>query len=299
VRAQILYESTTELVRATFSRRPSSCVVDVFDYGGSELLSDEPATLGASTTVDAASGYSQTDPRVINLASVASLVFLGKYLAINSDQQREAVQLRSVPDDGACETLEALEFDYAVGDTFEEPSASYELGSTVTANVGLNYRARFTATMPDGSIETRDVLFDVVYHRLEQPVTEQTISLYDPMLLDLLPANLRGTRWSELLGKAWVAVYQDLVTNGLIPSRYLDQERLVMLHLYRFKVALADCGYRLGPEEYPLQHAKYFRGVYENTLQDCVRSSSWYDRSNDLVPGGEGEQRPSWRGLRL
>jgi len=298
VRAQILYESTTELVQATFSRRPSSCVVDVYDHGGTPLVTDAAATLGPATTVSDSSGYGQSNPRLINLTSVESLAFLGRYLAINASGQREAVQLRSVPTSGACETLETLEFAYEAGDDFEEPAARYELGSTITDDVGLNFRARFTATMPDGSVETKDIFFDVVYHRLEQPITEQTVDLYCPGILDLLPSALRGTRWRDLLGAAWDEVYQDLVTEGLIPSRYLDDQRMVGLHKQKFKLMLAEEGMRFGQEEYPLQTAKYFKGAYVEKLADCVRVAGWYDHSNDMKPDA-GENRPAWRGLRL
>jgi hypothetical protein len=274
--------------------------VEVFDSSGEEVVASTAATLGAETTFDADSGVSQDDRRIANLTAIVGFTFLGDAMAINAALQIEAVKLVSLPASGACQIQEEFKYDYAAADVFESPEVTFTVTAPVSGKVGINYRARFIATMPDGSVEVEDVIFDVVNSRLEQPITDQNITDYDPNLLKLVPSNLRGTRWKAQLVIAWDAVYQDLVTEKLIPHRYMDHHRLAMVHFYKFKVILSENGYRIGEEEFPLQHAKHFRAVYRAELDDAVKQSSWYEHVDDLKPGAGGsEQQPGWRGLRL
>jgi hypothetical protein len=123
-RTQILLDSTSVLVRATFSRRPSSCTVDAYDHCGSQIVTAASATLGASAVFSSASGAGQSNERLAQLASVTSLRYRGVYVAINSARQQEAVQLLSCPASGACDTAERLQWAYAAGDALEEPSGA-------------------------------------------------------------------------------------------------------------------------------------------------------------------------------
>jgi hypothetical protein len=287
-RTQILEDSSTEKLTAVFSRKPSSCNVTLYDANGNELTASAAATLGASTTVNGDCGWGQTDRRQIKLTSVASLVYQGTYLLINAASQREIVQLISLPASGICEIDRPLMYAYVNGDTFESCEVTRTLTADETADFGRNYRARFIATMPDSSVETVDVIYDVVKHKIEQPITARNLHQYDSDLIKHLPHSERGTEWEEQLNNAFDLVFQDLVTEGLQPDKYMDTTRLAQLHLYRFKQALFEGPLRnINREEFALQEAKYFGAQYRALLAECVKKSGWYDHGADLVPANE------------
>jgi hypothetical protein len=294
-RLQLLEDSTTEKISARFSRRPTSATVVIYGDGGSTLVTSTAATLGAATTVAAASGLGQSDRRLITLTAITSLKYLGNYIVRNAALQQEAVQLISVPSSKICSTAEPLRYAYAAADVFEDPEVSYTALATTTVNSGVNFRARFTGTMADATVEVRDVVFDVVKHKIYPPIDATNLSQHDPMLLEMVPHSERGTDWATMLDAAWNSVYQDLITQEVLPDRYLDAERLARLQLYQLKIILSESGLKLAQEEYPFQSAKYFRGVYQTLLTECSSKASWYDSSNDLVPGGAAEQMPVQR----
>lgn len=303
-RAQALVDSTTDQLEATFSRRPSSCSVTLYDEAGNELAAAEAAVLGASCTITAASGTSQTNARQVTVDSVTNVDWLGTYLLINADKQRETVQVLAAPSSGVLELADELQYDYAVGDTLESPRVVRTLTAAETAAARRTCRARFAATMPDSTVEVEDVLFDVVEHRLEQPLTARNLHQYSPRLLDLLTHNARGTAWHNALAAAWDTVYQDLVTNGVVPSRYMDGDRLIQLHLAKLREQLASDGIVAVREEYPLQAYDKFARAYRAALRDaCAPGPSaggvWVDHGDDLNPGGQYENTPTRQGRYL
>lgn len=290
MRAQILKDSSTESLVARFSRRPTSCTCTLYDTDGTTLAAAAAASLGPSTTISAACGYGQDDRRALRVTSVAGLKFLGVYLARNASGQRESVRLLSLPSSGICTVEDLLTFAYASGDILESAEVTRTITATESATLGVGYRARFVATMPDSTIETRDAVWDVVAHRLEQPFDESRLAELAPMLLKLQPAQTRGTTWAQLLAAAWDALLEDFVTRGVRPRLYLDESRLTQLLLARLRWMLAEDGLTIGQEEYPFQAARHFKAEYLELLTDSLTRASYYSaRDNGNLTNDDDE----------
>jgi hypothetical protein len=290
MKKQIL-QGSTDSVSCRFENRPSACTVALYSYDGSELTADgaDGVTLGASCAVASACGYSQSDRRALILGATGydDLVVGKAYRLDNSSGQHEWVKFLSLPSDRDTTVQEELAYDYATDDTLVGTTVSRALTAAESATVGVNYRARFSATV-SGITSVKDVLFDVVKSVLDQPITADTLSDHDPLINRHLPAEIAGTDWERLLEKSWDRVYHDLVDQQLHPSRIMDPEQLVPLHIYKFKMMLAEIGITPDQDMYPSQAIKHFQFQYATHMQMVLKQLSWYDSDEDLVPD-EGE----------
>ena len=286
MKSQVI-EDTQDTISCRFSRRPSACTVALYKANGDELAaaSATGVTLGAQCTVGAASGYSQSDRRTLTLVETgySDLVLHRPYLIRNASQQQEIVQFTKLPSDYAAEVAEELEYDYASSDTLEDCLVERTITSTESADIGLNFRARFTATV-SGSTVVKDVIFDVVKSKLCQPITADNLTDYDPMINRQLPAEIAGTDWERQLEKAWDLVYQDLIAQGLHPSRLMDEKQVAILHYHRFKKLLAENGITASQDIFPMQAVKHHAFEYTNQMNLIRTQLTWYDEDEDLVP---------------
>ncbi len=292
-RAQIFKDSETEKLTVRFSRRPDSCVVTLYKPGGEELTAEAAATLGPETYLTGAAGFGQDDQRVVPVASIDDLEFLGTYHMINAARQKEAVQLLSVPASKGLTIDAPLQYTYAADDVLESPDVTRTITALESATAGYNYRARFTASMPDASVVIRDLVFDVVKTRLEQPVTADNIHEHDPLIHKLQTSNHRGTDWAVMLDKAFDGMFQDLITQGLKPDRYIDEERLAQLQVYKLKITLAESGLKVGEEQYPFEAARFFLKRYDRLLLEVCGKATFYDGNGNQTQDGIGETEPA------
>lgn len=272
------------------------CTVALYAADGSELAADGATgvTLGAECTVASDSGYSQSDRRMLILDSTgySSLVVDEPYRLDNSAGQHEWVRFIKLPTSRNAIVSEELEYDYEDGDTIVGTWVTRAVTDTESADLGINYRARFTATIGSSTV-IKDILFDVVKSKLDQPLTPDNLVEYDPLINRQLPAEIAGTDWGKYLGKTWDLVYQDLINQQLHPSRIIDPDQLAPLHFYKFKMRLAEDGL-LSAEElnmYQGQAIKHFMFQYTNHLQMIIKQLSWYDSNEDLIPDDEETNR--------
>lgn len=290
-------EDTQDTISCRFSRRPSACTVAIYKADGSALTaaSATGVTLGAQCTVGDSSGYSQSDRRLLTLSETgySGLVLLRPYLIRNVSQQEEIIRFLKLPTDYAAVTDEELQYDYASADTLEDCLVERTITATESADIGLNFRARFSATV-SGSTVIKDVLFDVVKSKLDQPITADNLSDFDPLINRQLPAEIAGTDWERQLAKAWDLVYQDLIAQGLHPSRLLDEKQVAILHYHRFKKLLAENGITASQDIYPMQAVKHHAFEYANQMSLIRTQLTWYDEDEDLaVDAGESNKYPN------
>lgn len=279
-------EDTADTISCRFDRRPSACTVAIFKADGSTVTSASATgvTLGAQCTVAADAGVSESDRRAVTLAATgySGLLVRRPYRLTNSAQQFEHVQFTKLPTGRAAVVSEELEYDYAAGDTVEDTVVYRAITAAESVDIGLNFRARFTATV-SGSAVIKDVLFDVVKSKLDQPITAANISDFDPMINRYLPVEIAGTDWERQLEKAWDLVYQDLVSQGLHPSRLLDEKQLAILHYHKFKVMLGRNGITASQDIYPMQAVKDHQFEYVNQMQLIRNALTWNDDDEDLI----------------
>lgn len=295
MKKQIIQE-TSDTVSCRFENRPSACTVALYAADGSELAADgvTGVTLGAECTVASDSGYAQSDRRLLILTSAgySDLVVDEPYRLDNSAGQHEWVRFIKLPIDRNAIVAEELEYDYEADDTLVGTWVTRAVTDAESVDLGINYRARFTATIGSETI-VKDVLFDVVKSKLDQPITPDNLVEYDPMINRQLPAEIAGTDWAKYLEKTWEMVYQDLINQQLHPSRIIDSDQLAPLHFYKFKMRLAEDGL-LSAEElnmYQGQAIKHFMFQYTNQMQMIIKQLSWYDSDEDLIPDNEETNR--------
>ena len=124
------------------------------------------ATLDAvATTVDAASGYSQTNRRKVNLTATTSIVVGRRYLLANAYGQREVVTVTYIASADYVEVEEPLAFDYTTADTFKGLRHVFTIDATFIADVnninisgygtGLEASADTTTSSPPWRVEWR------------------------------------------------------------------------------------------------------------------------------------------------
>ena len=291
-----IIQGTADAVSCRFEDRPSACTVALYGADGSELAADGATgvTLGAECTVASDSGYSQSDRRQLTLNSTgySDLSVNEPYRLDNASGQHEWVRFLKLPTDRDAVVSEELEYDYEADDTLVGTWVTRAVTDSESADLGINYRARFAATVGSSTV-IKDVLFDVVKSKIEQPLTPDNISEYDPLINRQLPAEIAGTDWSKYLEKVWDLVYQDLINQQLHPSRIMDPDQIAPLHYYKFKMRLAEDGL-LSAEElnmYQGQAIKHFAYQYTNHMQMILKQMSWYDADEDLVPDDEETNR--------
>src|SRR3990172_6053924 len=80
-----------------------------------EVIAEGAATLDAvSTTVDAVSGYAQSNRSRLHVAATTSAVVGERYLLSNTNGQREIVQVKAIDSGNYLDLEEDLSFDYPI-----------------------------------------------------------------------------------------------------------------------------------------------------------------------------------------
>src|SRR3990172_1897814 len=97
---------------------------DTVEFSGSGTID------AVSTTVDAASGVSESNPRKLSLASTTSIVIGRYYLVENASSQRELVKIVKITSADSVEVEFPLSYDYASGATFKGLQISFVIDAT-------------------------------------------------------------------------------------------------------------------------------------------------------------------------
>lgn len=280
-----IIQGTSKEISCSFSERPSVYSCALFKPDKTVLAaSGICSTSGLQVTVSDDSGNSQSDRNELSLCepSYSSLKIGNTYKLTNASQQYEYVKLSALPSSREASVLEPLKFDYEDGDSLQETNVTRTITTDESATLGLNYRARFTATLSDGSY-IEDVLFDVVNSICEQPITAENLADYDFVLAnDDRHEGLEGSNWERQLEIAWHDVLVDIRGLQIRPENLLDEKQLATLHLLKFKHNLARIG--ISPEDHPSGYAlQEYRTEYIQLLDLIKDSFSWNDKDEDLV----------------
>lgn len=283
--------NSQEQITCSFSRRPSSCIVQVYDDDG-VLLNSGLATLGEQFTVSGVCGISQSDRYKLKLyPSISGVKVDHSYLLRNSSGQSERTVLRSKPPTPSlCDVLQALSFDYDDGDNLEDTTCYRTLSTSETDELGVDYRANFYASLEDGTVEVKDVIFDVVNSKFTQPITSENLHKYDPIISSHFPTGYSS--WDDLLEVAWDAVYTDILSTGIRPELIMDEKKLALLHLYKFRVLLAEVGIATSDMKVWVAAPRY-DSKYNELFRTINKKLGWEDRDEDNVPNTD-EKDPTW-----
>lgn len=190
------------------------------------------ATLDSvATTVNVASGPSQTDRRKISLASLTGIETRRQYLAANASKQRQVVTPFEVA--AAHVTVENdLAFDFPITtSTFKGLRQSFVIDATFIAdadniNTGERlmppYRVQWTWATPAGLSRHLWTYFDVVRQAGMRMVTARSALARFPDAILMEWREQRGSGFERQLQAAWRTFVFDLTVNQLDVNQLRD-----------------------------------------------------------------------------
>ena len=216
-------------------------------YKGDKDMDEDPefsptVTIDSvSTTIAAAAGPAQSNPRRLVLASCAGIDPGISYLAETDAEQRELVTPTKAHTASAYIDLEnELRYDYpASGCTLKGVRMSFTVNADWIANSNNillpdwpSYKAVWTYTL--GGLSRRAYTYlRIVRQVAKTGVTVRDLQKYMPDILLEEPRSQRGQGYNPLIEGAWEDCRRDLLALGREPSVFRDTEILAGLHIRR------------------------------------------------------------------
>lgn len=201
-----------------------------------------------STTVDASSGYSQTNRRTLFLTATTSIEIGRHYRLENAAGQVEIVTPVAIAAADSVTCDDDLRYDYASGATFKGLRMVFTVDATWVADESNMlppttppYRVIWTYTLD--SLVRRDY----TYLRLVRQVSKHNVSIktlqkYWPDVGWEEAIQRRGQGFTYLIDAAWDRVRIDIITSGYRPDQFRDQEIVDQLVLLKSLQLLAMTG---------------------------------------------------------
>lgn len=218
---------------------------DVADDDTSEsAISGSPAVeTNPNTTVDAASGYGQSDPRQIHVTATTGAAIDRTYLIMSADGAREWFETKEIDSGNYLIAKHPLHNAYAAADTVQSTRITATVDATwvadetnlTTDDVGPNpmYRVRWVYVVA-GVTHVADTYFNLVRYAARHGVLPQDIEALVPGWLDTLPTDHRGDQGRKLIDDAYREVRMDLHQVDLAASSVAQSE--IIDELVRYKL---------------------------------------------------------------
>jgi len=215
--------------------RPSSVTsVDVFSWDvGDDQTAESAAGAGSvesdpNTTLDAAAGPSQSNPRNIPLTATTGVAATRTYLVTGAAGLKEWVEVDSVTSADSVTAKHPLHNDYAIGATFQTTRIQATVDPTWvadTANLSTSiemsgnpmYRVRWVYVV-SGKTYVADTYFNLVRYAAKHGVSPQDIESMMPGWLDRLPTDHRNDQGRRLIDDAYRSIRVDMRQLDLSPS---------------------------------------------------------------------------------
>lgn len=203
------------------------------------------------TTVDAASGFSQSNRRRLNLTATTDVEIGRRYWLTNAAGEHELVEVTAISSGAYVDVSADLAYDYAVGATFKGARQSFTIDATFVADEskinGQNEPYRVLWSYAVGSVAKRSwTYFDLVRQRKEHGITHLDLIEMIPDLAEEQPPSQRGQWYEKQIDFAWERVQFDLWKHGVQVAQIRDPQILDELLRGRCRMALAESGYSPG-----------------------------------------------------
>ena len=204
--------------------RPSSVTsVSIFPWDASDDATSEWSATGSvetgpSTTIDAASGSGQTDPRILNVAATTNAIVGRTYLVTGADGFKEWFTVAEIDSANSLTAQHPLHNAYTTADTVQSTRITSTVDSTWVADetnlrddAGPNphYRVRWVYVV-SGTTYVADTYFSLVRYAGAHGVVPQNVDSLAPGWMDSLPTDYRNTQGRPLIDDAYRAVKMDL-----------------------------------------------------------------------------------------
>ncbi len=251
--------------------RPSSVTsATVYSAGTGDSGAPEDATTGSpavdadpDTTFDAASGYGQSDARVINLADTSGIVVGRTYLVENATGEREWPEVVAITSGARVTARNPLDNAYVNGDTFQSTRISIALlTSWVQDSQNLSdgndptpgYRVRWVYVV-DGTTYVHDSYFDLVRYRGLHGVTPAALDAMYPGYSDTLSTFHREDEGRRLIDEAYEQVRWDWQASDIDDAAIRDRDAVDRAVMLRFGVLMAES--QRDPDMLELREKRY------------------------------------------
>lgn len=227
--------------------RPASVTsVEVQENREGDDASPEAATTGSATidavntTIDATSGYDQTDPRVVHLTSVAGIVKSRTYLLTSTLGMMEWGLVEDILA-GSVILRHPLQNEYLATSTFQGTRITIAVDATWVAAIANitgalspepRYRTRWEYVVGSDTI-VRATNFDLVRYSASHGVLGIDVDSFFPGFLKHLPPEYREGQGAKLIQVAFVAVKFDLRKAAKRMAMARDPEAVDILVIYK------------------------------------------------------------------
>jgi hypothetical protein len=228
--------------------RPSAVTsVEVFPWDASDGDDSESEAIGSgsvetnpNTTIDAASGFGQTDAGILNVAATTGFEEGRRYLVTSADAYREWFDVLAIDSANTVTAKHPLHNAYAASDTVQTTRIQATVDATWIADdtnlrepcANPMYRVRWVYVV-SGVTYVADSYFNVVRYPAAHGVRPQDVEAMHPGWLDRLPTDHRTDQGRRLISEAHRTVKIDMHAAGVDDSSVAETE--VVDDLVRWK----------------------------------------------------------------
>ena len=201
-----------------------------------------------STTVDAASGYSQADRRELYLAATTSIEIGDFYLLTDAEGRVERVEVVAIDSANLVRLKNELAFDYTTGDTFVGYKQTFTVDSTfIQDETKINdpltspYRVRWRYTIDSVNYEHWTYL-DVVEVAAQHNVQASDLFKLWPELEHQEPYGVLGEGWKSTIDAAFDMLTAEMRTERIDMNALRDAQLQDELLRYKTMMLIAQFG---------------------------------------------------------
>jgi hypothetical protein len=228
--------------------RPSSVTsVSIFPWDASDDADSEWSATGAvetdpNTTIDAASGYGQSDARIINVAATTGFAVDRSYLVTAADGYHEWFDVAEIDSTNTVTARHPLHNVYTTNDTVQSTRITASVDASWVADEGnlrddagpnAAYRVRWVYVVA-GVTHVADSYFNLTRYAGAHGVRPQNVESLVAGWMDTLPTDHRANQGRTLIDDAYIAVKLDLHTVWSDDAMLANTE--VVDELTRYKV---------------------------------------------------------------
>lgn len=276
VTGQIVYHDCAE-------GRPSSvtsATVHYYEAGddseAESAIGTPSVETGPNTTIDAASGFGQSDPRVLNVAATTNAAIDRRYLVTAADGQREWFDVEEIDSGNSITAKHPLFNAYASADTVQstriqatiDPTWIADLSNISESEPNPGYRVRWVYVV-SGVTYVADSYFNVVRYVGKHGVRPQDVELTFPGWLDRLPTDHREDQGRKLIDEAYRQVKIDMAAVELDDASVANAE--IVDELTRWKaLSVAEMARFLSGGQSEAAYAAA-KSAYQERLDSLVR----------------------------
>jgi len=248
-------------------------------------VEDVSATINSvSTTVDAASGVSQTNPRKLYLAATTNISKEGIYILTDGEGRTEEVEVVGISSGDYVFLKDDLQRDYESSDTFVGTELTYTLtaGNAQDPNgdCDVDFRVEWTYTV-DGTSYIRETLYDVVRHPWYRAASISGFRRWNADLFSLYDLDTNAS-WEADLDEAFDRIIEVVDAKGFRPNAIVGMDKLVIPVYWQLALTKALAGtHPPYATNDPESYIERLESNLKQALDTALKTITWIDKDQD------------------